>query len=137
MSNCRGEKTSDIVPSISMAGAVSGNTFSPARVRFTTLISSSVPWSLYHRLSAAPILALCKTSGSTSEVATTILICGKPFDALCGGKTGMLMMRLHIHKDELYGGVAVLFRFKGVTENADKMKLAVCRKTIDKVLLDV
>ena len=47
------------------------------------------------------------------------------------------MLRLHIHKDELYGGVAVLFRFKGVTENADKMKLAVCRKTIDKVLLDV
>ena len=41
------------------------------------------------------------------------------------------------HKDELYGGVAVLFRFKGVTKNADKMKLAVCRKTIDKVLLDV
>ena len=59
------------------------------------------------------------------------------FDALCGGKTGMLMMRLHIHKDELYGGVAVLFRFKGVTENADKMKLAVCSKTINKVLLDV
>ena len=59
------------------------------------------------------------------------------FDALCGCKTGMLMMRLHIHKDELYGGVAVLFRFKGVTENADKMKLTVCRKTIDKVLLDV
>ena len=59
------------------------------------------------------------------------------FDALCGGKTGVLVLRLHIHKDELYGGVAVLFRFKGVTENADKMKLAVCRKTIDKVLLDV
>lgn len=66
------------------------------------------------------------------------MICGKAFFyALCSGKTGMLMMRLHIHKDELYGGVAVLFRFKGVTENADKMKLAVCRKTIDKVLLDV
>ena len=58
-------------------------------------------------------------------------------DALRGGKTGVLVLRLHIHKDELYGGVAVLFRFKGVTENADKMKLAVCRKTIDKVLLDV
>ena len=33
--------------------------------------------------------------------------------------------------------LAVLFCFKGVTENADKMKLAVCRKTINKVLLDV
>ena len=49
----------------------------------------------------------------------------------------MLVLRLHIHKDEFYGGIAMLFRFKGVTENADKIKLAVCRKTIDKVLLDV
>jgi hypothetical protein len=40
-------------------------------------------------------------------------------------------------QNELTRGVAVLFRFKGVTENADKMKLAVCRKTVDKVLLDV
>jgi len=79
ISSCRGENVSDIVPSISIAGEVSGNTFSPARVRLITLISSSVPWSLYHRLSAAPVFARSNTCGSTSEVTITILIFGKAF----------------------------------------------------------
>ena len=137
MSNCRGEKASDIVPSISTAGRSLGRLFARKGALYhahqllcsVVLIPQAVGSTHFGSLQNFGI----DKRGSHNDFDLRKSL----FDTLCGGKTGVLVLRLHIHKDELYGGIAMLFRFKGVTENADKMKLAVCRKTIDKVLLDV